>query len=52
METQITVKDVAKGKADLVEVRFYIVKEMLDIDALLRKRVLAYLKWYHEACKT
>ena len=47
MAKQITVKDVAKDKGDLTEVRFCVIKPMLDLDASLRKRVLAYLKWYH-----
>lgn len=47
MEKQTTVKDVAKGNANLTDVRFCIVKEMLDVDQSLRNRVLAYLKWYH-----
>jgi hypothetical protein len=47
MEKAITVKDVAKGKGNITEVRFCIIKPMLDLDASLRKRVLAYLKWYH-----
>lgn len=47
MAKTITVKDVVKGKGDLTEVRFCIVKEMLDLDASLRNRVAAYLTWYH-----
>lgn len=45
--SKMTVKDVAEGKADLTEVRFRIVKVMLDNDPHLVKRVKAYLAWYH-----
>jgi len=47
MQKSTTVKDVAKGNADLTDIRFDIVKQMLDIDPHLRKRVYAYLKVYH-----
>jgi hypothetical protein len=45
----MSVQDVVKGKADLTEVRFDIIKPMLDLDKHLRQRVKAYIEIYHSS---